>query len=610
MKTAHLLVFSSLLLSSSLSAQDEVQERFSLQNRIMPQEKVHIMTDRNIYVGGDTIWLRPFIVDGLTMKPALFSRFLYVELLSQTDSLVFRAKLHMQPEREVYSMRGYVPLDATLPSGIYTLVGYTRWMLNAGENYFFKRNVQVVNARDLNNGAYPKLLTQTTQEDAYHPIDRTSLLKADHNPRVYHPEIKTDRDTYSQRTFVEVSFQAPANTVLAASVTDDAAAPIDPTNAIQYELFGQPFLHSIKDMEKGKLRYPTYLPEEFEIITGRVRSSMRGRLLAGVEVSMIAPTQGYVDEQVSDERGMFTFDGFDLPDGTRFFLRSHDEAGKDVGEIELLPELFAKDVHHLEANAADVESQAFYDNLINRMKYNKGQWEILLNEIDVVGRTRQQLDPAGQNAYTRLDHSKVAEYKDYTFETLLNAIPGVTVRDNHPHFRNEPLLVMIDNVLIQPPFGMNVPDYLNQICPPYYVDYLDIVNTTAVPTISRTIGPMGGAAGGQDRALRTHNYCLRIFTLKEIPNVGQESRVKEVTPLGHQHPRTFNNGVYQGPTTPNGTDQRITLYWNPNLVVNADGQCTFSFWTNDAQGSTCTIRIEGVSDDGNIISSSKTIRIE
>ncbi len=340
MKTAHLLVFSLFLLSSSLSAQNDVQERFSLQNRIMPQEKVHIMTDRNLYVGGDTIWLRPFIVDGLTMKPALFSRFLYVELLSQTDSLVYRAKLHMQPERDVLTMRGYVPLDPTLPSGIYTLVGYTRWMLNAGEQYFFKRNVQVVNARELNSGAYPMLLTQTTQEDAYHPIDRTSLLKADHNPRVYHPEIKTDKDSYSQRTFVEVSFRAPANTVLAASVTDDAAAPIDPTNAIQYELFGQPFLHSIKDMEKGKLRYPTYLPEEFEIITGRVRSSMRGRLLSGIEVSLIAPTQGYVDEQVSDERGMFTFDGFDLPDGTRFFLRSHDEAGKDVGEIELLPELF------------------------------------------------------------------------------------------------------------------------------------------------------------------------------------------------------------------------------------------------------------------------------
>ena len=166
-----------------------------MQNRIMPQEKVHIMTDRNLYVGGDTIWLRPFIVDGLTMKPALFSRFLYVELLSQTDSLVYRAKLHMQPERDVLTMRGYVPLDPTLPSGIYTLVGYTRWMLNAGEQYFFKRNVQVVNARELYSGAYPMQLTQTTQEDAYHPIDRTSLLKADHNPRVYHPEIKTDKDS-------------------------------------------------------------------------------------------------------------------------------------------------------------------------------------------------------------------------------------------------------------------------------------------------------------------------------------------------------------------------------------------------------------------------------
>ncbi|MBO4753205.1 MAG: carboxypeptidase regulatory-like domain-containing protein [Bacteroidales bacterium] len=609
MKTTRLLISFLLLLCTSLSARDRVQDRFSWQNKIMPQEKVHLMTDRNIYIGGDTIWLRPFIVDGLTMKPALFSRFLYVELLSQTDSLVYRAKLHQQPERDDNTMRGYIPLDITMPTGIYTLVAYTRWMLNGDEQHFFKRNVQVINARDLDNGVLPALLTKTTNEDAYHSIDKTELLKADYNPHVYRPEIKTEKESYGQRDFVEVRFQAPANTVLAASVTDDSAAPIDPSNAIHYELFGQTFLHNIKDMEAGKVIYPKLQPEEFEIITGRVKSTMRGRIKPGIEVSLIAPAQGFVDEQVTDEQGMFTFDGFDLPDGTKFFLRSHDEAGKDVGEIELLPELFAKDVHHLEAAQSEAAASTFYSDLKTRMKYNNGQWEVLLNEIDVVGRTREQIDLAGKNAYTRLDHSKVAEYKDYTFETLLNAIPGVTIRDNQPYFRNAPLLIMIDDGLLQPSFSMKMTEYLNQICPPYYVDYIDVVNTTMLPTVPRVIGPFGGAAGGQDRYLRTNNYCLRIFTLKEIPNVGQESLVKEFTPLGHQHPREFNNGIYQGPTTPNGTDQRVTLYWNPHLVVDADGQCTFRFWTNDAQGTTYTIRVEGVSEDGNIISSQKTIRI-
>ncbi len=595
---------------TTVEARDKVQDRFSWQNKIMPQEKVHIMTDRNHYIGGDTIWLRPFIVDGLTLKPAYYSRFLYVELLSQSDSLVYRTKLHQQPEYNENTMRGYIPLDPTLPTGIYTIVGYTRWMLNGGEEFFFKRNVQVLNARDLDNGKVPAMLTRTTGSDTYHPTDTASILRADQNPRVAHPELKTDKQTYSQRNLVTVTFDAPASTILAASVTDDAAAPVDPTNAIRYELLGQPFLHSIKDMEEGRLKYPKLQPEEFEIITGRVRSIIRERPKEGVIVSMIAPSQGYVDEQVTDTEGMFTFDSFDLPDGTTFYLRSHDKAGKDVGSIELLPELFAKDVHHLEPAGSTVEDTAFYDNLKTRMKYNNGQWEVLLSDIDVIGKTREQQDLMSKNAYVHFDHSKVEEYRDYNIETLFNAIPGVTIHNYTPYFRTKPMFIIIDDVMIEAPFDTEMANYLNQICPPYYIDFIDIVNGASVPTLSRVVGPKGGAANANSRILTPQSYCLRIVTRKVIPETGQESPVIEFSPLGHQHPREFNNEVYQTITTPNGTDQRNTLYWNPFLIVDNEGHCTFSFWTNDSKQTTYTIRVEGVAEDGTIIDTTKSIRIE
>lgn len=614
MKTERLL-FSVLALLFSLSAgtlnaRDKVKDRFTWQNQIMPQEKVHIMTDRNHYIGGDTIWLRPFIVDGLTYKPAYFSRFLYVELLNQSDSLVYRAKLHQQPERDDNNMRGYIPLDITLPTGIYTLVGYTRWMLNAGEKFFFKRNVQVINARDLNDGVRPAMLAQTNNTDEYHPIDTTSFLRSDFQPGVIHPELKTDKEIYGQRNFVEVKFDAPANTVLAASVTDDATAPVDPTNSIRYDLMGQPYLHRIEDITEGKLKYPKLQPEEFEIITGRVIGGMRGRALKGVEVSMIVPSQGYVDEQVTDERGLFTFDNFDLPDGTKFFLRSHNQAGDQVGEIQLLPELFAQEVHHLKPVLSSVKTSTYYDNLKTRMKYNNGQWEVLLNDIDVIGRTREQEDLTSRNAYVHFDRNQIAPYREYTIETLMNAIPGVTVHHNRPFFRNKPLQIIIDDVLIEPPFGTEITNYLNQICPPYYIDYIDIVKSSTIPNISSVVGPRGGAASAYKKVMTPEADALRIITLKEIPNTGMDSMIKEFNPLGHQHPHEFNNGVYQNLTTPDGTDQRNTLYWNPYLIVDADGHCTFRFWTNDVQRTTYTIRVEGVAEDGTIIDTTKTIKIE
>ena len=45
-----------------------------------PQEKVYLTTDRNHYMGGDTIWFRGFVVSSATHEPVSESKYLYVEL--------------------------------------------------------------------------------------------------------------------------------------------------------------------------------------------------------------------------------------------------------------------------------------------------------------------------------------------------------------------------------------------------------------------------------------------------------------------------------------------------------------------------------------------------
>ena len=103
-----LLLLSVTEIGTSLLAQDanstdltkeELLRRFLYQNNLMPQERVHVMTDRNHYLSGDTIWMRAFLVDGLYKKPVHYSRFLYVELRDENDALACRVKLHEQPEK-------------------------------------------------------------------------------------------------------------------------------------------------------------------------------------------------------------------------------------------------------------------------------------------------------------------------------------------------------------------------------------------------------------------------------------------------------------------------------------------------------------------------------
>lgn len=104
-----------------------------------PQEKIHITTDKPYYLGGDTIWLRAFVVNAATLEPVKVSKYVYVELLNPFDEVEERVKI--MEKNGVYS--GYIPLSPKIDEGDYTLSSYTCFMNSAGEPYFFKKNMKI-----------------------------------------------------------------------------------------------------------------------------------------------------------------------------------------------------------------------------------------------------------------------------------------------------------------------------------------------------------------------------------------------------------------------------------------------------------------------------------
>ena len=130
---------------SAQGVADTLRARLEEQYYENPQEKVHLTTDRNHYMGGDTIWFRGFVVSAATHEPVKVSKYLYVELRTPYNTVDQRIKVI---ERDgVYA--GYVPLDMRVPEGDYTIVAYTNFMNSAGEAYFFKKPVGVRNAYSL-----------------------------------------------------------------------------------------------------------------------------------------------------------------------------------------------------------------------------------------------------------------------------------------------------------------------------------------------------------------------------------------------------------------------------------------------------------------------------
>lgn len=127
-------------ISMSAQSYEALAERIEQQRYEFPQEKIHVMTDRGSYLAGDTIWLRAWIVDAMTHQQVDASKFVYIELLSPTDSVLTRVKIHADING-IYN--GYLPLEVDMPEGRYQLTAYTMFMQSVGTEYFYSQPIEV-----------------------------------------------------------------------------------------------------------------------------------------------------------------------------------------------------------------------------------------------------------------------------------------------------------------------------------------------------------------------------------------------------------------------------------------------------------------------------------
>lgn len=110
----------------------------------LPVEKVYLQTDKPYYSAGENIWYAAYLVDGMTLKPDAASRYVYVELINQSDSVCYRYKIR----KDSLGFYGNLPLPSDLPAGDYHLRAYTWWMQNAGAAYFFQKKLTIGNSID------------------------------------------------------------------------------------------------------------------------------------------------------------------------------------------------------------------------------------------------------------------------------------------------------------------------------------------------------------------------------------------------------------------------------------------------------------------------------
>lgn len=128
------------VLTANAAGNDIALDRIDMQRTIYPQEKIHVVTDRDLYFGGDTVWFRAFIVDASTHRQTNMSKYTYVELRNPFGELQNMVKIIEKDG--IYS--GYIPVDEDIYEGDYTLAAYTFYSENQGKDYFFRKPLRIL----------------------------------------------------------------------------------------------------------------------------------------------------------------------------------------------------------------------------------------------------------------------------------------------------------------------------------------------------------------------------------------------------------------------------------------------------------------------------------
>jgi len=121
---------------------DTITKRFVQYSENNLQEKIYVHTDRELYLASEILWFKLYHVNSTSNRSIEFSKVAYVEIIDKNLKPVLQAKIAIDSG----SGSGSLYLPVSMPSGNYQLRAYTSWMKNFSPDYYFEKNIKIVNA--------------------------------------------------------------------------------------------------------------------------------------------------------------------------------------------------------------------------------------------------------------------------------------------------------------------------------------------------------------------------------------------------------------------------------------------------------------------------------
>jgi TonB-dependent SusC/RagA subfamily outer membrane receptor len=168
-----ILFFALLCMIAGFSDEDarllRIREALNKFSYVYQQQKAYLHLDRSEYRGGEVIYVKAYLLNGMNHQPDTLSTNLYVELISPFLNRVEIKRLQM--------FRGFglgdFHLSDTLPEGLYQIRAYTNWMQNFDGEFYFEKNFTLVNP------AYSKLISPRQAKNNQKELENREKIAGD-----------------------------------------------------------------------------------------------------------------------------------------------------------------------------------------------------------------------------------------------------------------------------------------------------------------------------------------------------------------------------------------------------------------------------------------------
>ena len=382
--------------------------------------------------------------------------------------------------------------------------------------------------------------------------------------------------------------------------------------------------YNIAELAQGHLAHPLLPVETFPEISGIVNGGLLHKPAKNVEVIAVGYQCDYLEKTKTDKDGRFYFRGIECPDSTQFIVRAVSKGiiGTELildKEIfpgrTLLPVVLSPEINSAGINSSKFEQ--YVDKAERQYVYEHGVRMIQLPEVQITAQQkplRKSIYYDPPSASDVITEERIQKSGATNVFQLLSMLPGVLVTaDNNTHgfrvsIRGGDAVFLLDdeiveqkNIVLQQK-GINgqkdivvqtgINDYLGSISD---IEQIEVVKGAATAIFGMRMGVANGGSGGGVIAIHT----------KRGENTKDNTvalNIKGLKPLGYQQPVEFYAPKYDTPEKRNAQapDLRTTIYWQPVVQTDSQGEASFEFYTAD-ESTSYTVVIEGLADDGSII---------